>query len=98
MFESVDWSFRGQYMLLRHWVTPSIANDALADPDRVVINSDYSSVSGRSMRVIGFSRIAESLITVIVLIEGDVAYGVNGWQANERDQRIYLEGGDDERA
>jgi hypothetical protein len=50
------------------------------------------------MRVIGFSRIAESLITVIVLIEGDAAYGVNGWQANEKDQRIYLEGGDDERA
>jgi hypothetical protein len=57
-----------------------------------VIDPDYNSASGRSVRVIGFSLIADSLITVIVLTDEGVTYGVNAWRSNARDRRIYQEG------
>jgi hypothetical protein len=68
-----------------HGITPQIANDALGDVGRVVIDPDYNSTSGRSVRIIGFSVIA---------IGDDHRHrargpwnrvGVNGWVANEKD-------------
>jgi hypothetical protein len=35
--------------------------------------------------------LARGIVTVIVLSDGGVDYGVNGWLANEKDQRIYRE-------
>jgi hypothetical protein len=99
VFERVDWSHRGAYMEQRHGITPEVAHDALGDADRVVIDPDYNSASGRSVRIIGFSVIAQAIITVIVLEDDGVEYGVNGWLANEKDRRIYNErgqGGSDE--
>jgi hypothetical protein len=78
-------------MHANHGISVSVANDALADANRVVINPDYNSTSGRSVRIIGYSMLAEALVTVIVLSDGGVDYGVNGWLANEKDQRIYRE-------
>ena len=91
VFECVDWSRRGDYMRASHGISVSVANDALADANRLVIDPDYNSVSGRSVRVIGYSMLADALGTVIVLLDDGVAYGVNGWLANEKDQRIYRE-------
>ena len=34
--------------------------------------------------------------TVIVLVDGGVVYGVNGWLANAKDKRIYMEARDHE--
>lgn len=82
-------------MARRHGITPLIADDALGDVDRVVIDPDYNSASGRSVRVIGFSSIAEAVVTVIVLEVDGVEYGVNGWRANEKDRRLYAKGGTD---
>lgn len=48
-------------------LTPAEANEALADPARVVINPDPVSKSGRGVRIIGFSITAQTLLTVIVL-------------------------------
>lgn len=98
MFESVDWSLRGPHMERRHGVSVAEADDALCDSNRVVISPDYNSVSGRSSRVIGYSRITGSIVTVIVLRDGGIDYGVNGWLANAKDRRIYLEGGRHEQA
>jgi hypothetical protein len=98
-FERVDWSRRGVYMRQRHGITPEVATDALGDPNRVLIDPDYNSTSGRSIRIIGFSTLAEELITVIVLENDGTEYGVNGWTANEKDRRLYAagsEGGADE--
>jgi hypothetical protein len=96
VFEQVDWSKRGTYMEKRHGITPQIANDALGDAGRVEIDPDYNSTSGRSVRIIGFSVIAEEIITVIVLEDDGTEYGVNGWVANEKDRRLYNEGGQHE--
>jgi hypothetical protein len=96
VFESVDWSKRGEYMQSRHGITAQVANDALGDANRVVIDPDYNSASGRSVRIIGFSLVAEEIITLIVLEDDGVEYGVNGWVANEKDRRLYNEGEQDE--
>lgn len=88
-FERVDWSIRGEYMLRKHGIAPDVADEALTDPNLVTIDPDYNSTSGRSIRVIGFSISADSLLTIIVLRHAQTTYGVNGWPANEKDRRIY---------
>ena len=57
-----------------------------------MIDPDYNSTSGRSVRIIGFSQSADGLVTVIVLGDEGVMYGVNAWRSNARDRRIYEEG------
>lgn len=91
VFERVDWSLRGAYIKRKHGVTPAIADEALEDPNRVVIDPDYNSESGKSVRIIGFSVTADDVITVIVLGSGGTEYGVNGWAANQRDRRYYAD-------
>lgn len=83
-------------MQKRHGITPEVPNDALGDADRVVIDPGYHSAIGRSVRIIGMSVLAEEVIAVIVLGDDGVEYGVNGWVANEKDRRLYNEGGQHE--
>lgn len=61
-----------------------------------MINPDYNSTTGRSVRVIGYSMLAADIVTVIVLASEGIEYGVNGWLANERDRRIYNQASDEE--
>lgn len=82
----------GPYIVEKHGLTAGDANEAVDDPERIVIEPDYSSTSGRSVRIIGFSQSANDLLTVIVLTDGGVTYGVNAWRSNARDRRIYEEG------
>jgi hypothetical protein len=49
-------------------------------------------MSGRSVRIIGFSSTRGELLTVIVLDDEGVTYGANAWRSNTRDIRIYQEG------
>lgn len=95
VFEHVDWSKRGEYMQRKHGIAPDVADDALGDPNRVVIDPDYNSTSGESVRIIGFSTVADAIITVIVLQDGGTEYGVNGWRANAKDRRVYSGNNDD---
>lgn len=92
VFERVDWSRRGEYMERKHGIKPEVADDALADANRVLIDPDYNSTSGQSVRIIGYSIIADDIITVIVLENDGIEYGVNGWSANVKDRRIYNDG------
>ena len=92
MFGHADWSHRGDYIVARHGVTPYEADDALRDPERIVFDPDYNSTSGRSVRIIGFSQMADDLLTVIVVESEGMTYGVNAWRSNARDRRIYEEG------
>ena len=92
VFERVDWAKRGEYMQRKHGIRPEVADDALGDANRVLIDPDYNSTSGESIRIIGYSTISDDIISVIVLEHEGTDYGVNGWSANVRDRRIYNEG------
>lgn len=59
---------------------------------RVFVRVDWSR-RGESVRIIGFSTIADDILTVIVLQHAGTEHGVNGWSANEKDRRIYCQGG-----
>ncbi len=78
-------------MASRHGVSVEAADEALADPDRLVFDPDYASQSGRSVRTIGQSISAGRLLTVITVDEDGVVYGVNGWPSNDIDTRHYRE-------
>lgn len=91
MVEKADWSELGAYMAEHHHVLGAQANEALADPDRVVITPDYNSRNGETSRIIGFSTSRDELLTVIV--HDATGYGVNGWPSNSKDRRLYREGG-----
>ncbi len=85
-----DWRHRGAY-IAKHHMTPELANEALADPNRLVIDPDPASKSGQTRRIIGWCRTIQQLVTVIVLPEADVLWGVNAWRSNTTDQRRYQE-------
>jgi uncharacterized DUF497 family protein len=89
VFEDVDWSHRAEYIATKHGVNVPAANSALRDPNRVVIDPDYNSRSGNSVRIIGYSDVVEDLLTVIAVAEQGVEYGVNCWRANAKDRHIY---------
>lgn len=91
MWDTADWSQRGDYMYSRHGITPTWAAEALADPERVVLEPDPSSKSGLGVRIIGYSAAAECLVTIIVLEHDGTVYGVNGWRSNNTDHRRYRE-------
>ena len=90
MGEGIDWRHRSDY-ISKHGLTPDVADEAFADPNRLVIDPDPSSVSGRSIRVIGWSSSTKALITVIVLPAEGIIWGVNAWPSNRTDQRRYSE-------
>lgn len=56
---------------------------------RCGIQPDYKSRSGKSARIIGYSRSFGDVLTLIVVIHEGRVYGANGWRANSKDRRIY---------
>ncbi len=92
----VDWSERDAHMFSKHGVTTSQADEALEDPERITIEPDYASVSGASIRVIGYSPSRMQLLTIIVVVDTETGrfYGASGWEANEKDQTIYYRKGE----
>ncbi|MDQ3708649.1 MAG: transposase, partial [Actinomycetota bacterium] len=66
-------------MLARHGIHTSWANEALDDPERIVITPDLASRSGRGVRTIGWSYSANRILTVITLVDNHRLYGVNAW-------------------
>jgi hypothetical protein len=92
VFERVDWTHGAAHMKANHGITPDVANEALGDPNRVVIDPDYNSRSGQSVRIIGFSVAADDIITVIVVVDDGTEFGANGWVSNSKDRSIYSRG------
>lgn len=88
---AVDWSERSEYIWAKHHVTVEQANEALADPDRVVLDPDPASRSGVSVRTIGNSPSRAELLTVLTVEEDGVVYGLNAWESNPVDRRRYRE-------
>lgn len=94
----IDWSRRGDYMLTRHGLDPVDATDAINDdPDALWLSPDPASNTGRSVRVIAYSRRREELVTVILVSRawhpapGGAWWGANGWPSSARDRRWYGE-------
>ena len=71
-----------------------VADEAFADPNRLVIDPDPASVSGKTKRVIGWASSITMLVTVIVLPDEGVVWGVNAWPSNSTDQRPIPRGAD----
>jgi hypothetical protein len=90
-YESLDWSFRGKYMFDKHGVSAFLAAEATADPDRVLLEPDYNSASGESVRIIGYSPSSGEVLSIIAMSLNGREIGINGWLANEKDRRIYGE-------
>jgi hypothetical protein len=88
---SVDWGERSEYIRAKHQTTVDQANEALADPDRVVLDPDPASRSSVSIRTIGYSPSRGGLLTVLTVEEYGVVYGLNAWESNPTDQRRYRE-------
>jgi hypothetical protein len=100
----VDWSKRADYIRHRHQVESAWADEAVADPEACWLDPDPASISGLSVRVIGYSGSADAVLTVI-LLHGDADpdepadgswWGVNAWSANERDQQKHREKPDEQ--
>lgn len=90
-YVALDWTHRGTY-IRKHGVHPNWADEAYEDPNRLVVDPDPASLSGRTQRVIGWSTSAGRLLTVIVLPDEACIWGVNCWPSNLTDQRRYLKG------
>lgn len=88
---AADWSQRSDYIWAKHQITVAQVNEALTDPDRIVLDPDPASRSGVSIRTIGYSTSRAALVTVITVEEDGIVYGVNAWESNPTDQRRYRE-------
>lgn len=84
----VDWSKRGEYIAKRG-MTPTIANEALTDPNRLVQVPDPASKSGASDRTIGYSHTYGGLVTVITVDDDGTVFGINAWPSSTTDIRKY---------
>ena len=96
MFRNVDWSERSAHMFAKHALRTAQADEALEDPNRVVINPDYASKSGQAVRIIGYSPTLQTVLTVIVVVDSGHEYGASGWESNTKDRRIYYRKGEDD--
>ena len=95
----VDWSRRAEYVRARHAVDPRWADEAVEDDHALWLIPDPASQSGRSVRVIGYSRGACAVL-VVILVAPDADpterpigdwWGANAWIANQQDCRLYGE-------
>jgi len=89
---AVIWDDDREVHLARHQVTIAQAEEALADPDALVIEPDYASLLGLSTRTIGFSPSFGDLISVITYAENGLVYGATAFRAKGKDRRYYEEG------
>jgi hypothetical protein len=81
-----------QAHLARHRITTDQAEEALADPQRVVLDPDPAAKpGGRGVRTVGYSRSAAAVLCVITVTDHGITYGATAFIANATYQRIYRE-------
>jgi len=76
----------------RHGIRLEWARDAWDDPNALVRDPDPSSRSGRSVRVLGYSRGARAVIVIIAVRHDDAVIAATAWLANGSHIRRYEEG------
>jgi len=67
------------------------AVEAYYDENAALIDPDYNSESGQSLRVIGWSTEAGFLITVILVLYKGKLFAASAWKSNRKDQRLYAQ-------
>jgi hypothetical protein len=88
--ERITWTGEAEAHMLAHGVTVEEANEAVTDPNAVWYDPDPASLSGDSVRVVGWSATRPGIVTVILLRDGDSWSGVNGWPTKSgRDRTAY---------
>src|SRR5690348_9763690 len=96
----VDWSKRSAYIWRRHGVRVAWADEAVNEGHALWLHPDPASKSGLTVRIVGYSPGAGTVLTVILLDpaadptevpDGDW-WGVNAWSANDRDRNLYQRG------
>jgi uncharacterized DUF497 family protein len=87
----VDWSHRREHVAEKG-LTVEQANEALEDPEMLVIDPDPRSLTGDSVRIIGYSSTAQDVLTVVVVVHDGQAYGATAWRANKHERRLYRGG------
>jgi len=92
MDEVIDCSRATQHIWAHHRILPEWVHEACNDIDRVILDPDPSSRSGRSLRMIGFSAGFGHPITVVAVRRSDRLEVTSAWRANPKDRRIYREG------
>lgn len=93
----IDWSRRAEYIRTRHGIEVAWADEAVRDAHAAWLTPDPASRSGHSIRVIGYSVSARTVLTVI-LLEADADpferpdgtwWGANAWASNATDRNLY---------
>lgn len=84
MYETADWSIQADHIWDEHRLSPEKANEALADPERVVFNPDPASRSGRGVRIVGYSSTARTVLCVLVVDDEGTVYGATAFPASGR--------------
>lgn len=73
-------------------IEPAWTFEAANDPDRVWIEPDPKSIDGRGIRIIGYSRSARMIVTIIALRASGRYYGQTAWPASRRERSLYETG------
>jgi len=92
MHEVIDCTAAVQHIWDRHRILAEWVEQACADADRVILDPDPASRSGRSVRIVGFSSGYGYPITVVAVRRSDRLVVASAWPANSKDRRTYLEG------
>jgi uncharacterized DUF497 family protein len=90
-YQKADWSHRREHVADKG-LTVEQADEALDDPERLVIDPDPRSVTGDSIRIIGYSNTAQEVLTVVVVIHDGQVCGATAWRANKHELRLYRGG------
>lgn len=85
-----EWTGRTAH-LARHGVTVEQVEEALNDAYRLVFDPDPKSASGASVRTVGYSRSAGTVLCVVTVTAGGITYGATAFRANTTYQRMYKE-------
>lgn len=88
----IDWTQAADHMWSRHQIPLSWAQEALRDHRNVVLDPDPASNTGTSVRVLGYSARAGTVLVVIIVKNGTQRIAATAWPANRTQARRYWEG------
>ena len=90
MYEHADWSYRREHIWEKHRLTVEEAEEALADPNRLVFDPDpRRNPGGKGVRIIGYSHTAQEILAVILVNDDGTIYGGTAHKANAKEIRLY---------
>lgn len=78
-------------------IEPAWTTEVVADPDRLVDEPDPRSAHANSVRIVGYSPTAQTVVTVVALRDrAGVLHGASAWKTTGAPLRQYSEGRSDD--